>query len=419
LIREFRLSPPGSESGVSCDENGAFVGTVPLLKRSNSDSSDRWEPCDCGELSKQVGAEFGLPIDMSMKSGGLRAISNALNEGNVARAQIATVLLGIPDPPALSKGTGSRDAVVKFIRDLHWSGMIKADWNPDEHPRWPARAPDSQGGRFAPKDGFWQDVMLAFSEIGRAEIDESNAERTGATAIANAGARAFRDFAAYTAKPWIGADGNPVQVPIINAGSEASDAGALISHAILEPNAPLTRPGTNADWIDALVSVASAGASAAHSVLEPAAAEAPISPEPTPPAISKPFITLRAKLPADFDENELVPVGKFEFPDNLIPGTKDHGDYAHDRIGNLLQDAAGKNVTLTLNTAPNARGVDVAVPDDGVHIVGFEYAEIKPLSRTGRSRFNNQVLNVWDLEGRVQAITYDEFGNIYYGFPGL
>jgi hypothetical protein len=64
-------------------------------------------------------------------------------------------------------------------------------------------------------------------------------------------------------------------------------------------------------------------------------------------------------------------------------------------------------------------GVDVEVPVEDIDGVGFQYAEIKPLSRSGRSRFNNQVLNVWDLEGRVQAITYDKNGNIYYGFPGL
>jgi hypothetical protein len=110
-----------------------------------------WRPRECRQLSEQVGSSFGLPIDMSSKMGGLKAISNALNDGDIARAQIATVLLGIPDPPPLAKGARSRDAMIRFIRDLHWSGMIKADWNPDEHPRWPAGAPDSQGGEFVPK----------------------------------------------------------------------------------------------------------------------------------------------------------------------------------------------------------------------------------------------------------------------------
>ena len=58
------------------------------------------------------------------------------------------------------------------------------------------------------------------------------------------------------------------------------------------------------------------------------------------------------------------------------------------------------------------------MPGRFVDDVGFEYGEIKPLSRSGRSRFNNQVLNIWNLEGRVQPITYDRDGNIYYGFPG-
>jgi hypothetical protein len=29
--------------------------------------------------------------------------------------------------------------------------LLKADWDADEHPRWPAGTPDSQGGQFAPK----------------------------------------------------------------------------------------------------------------------------------------------------------------------------------------------------------------------------------------------------------------------------
>jgi len=151
LIREFRLSPPGSERGVSCDANGAFVGTTPLLKRSNASGATRWEPRDIANLSKQLGSNFGVPVDMATKIGGLKAICNALNEGDVARAQIAAVLLGIPDSPPVDKGTRSRDGMVKFIRDLDWSGIIKADWDPDEHPRWPVGAPDSQGGQFSPK----------------------------------------------------------------------------------------------------------------------------------------------------------------------------------------------------------------------------------------------------------------------------
>lgn len=151
VIYEFRLSPPGSGRGVSCDANGVFIGSIPLLRRAKIHGRDRWEPRDNSDLSKQLSNRLGLPIDMSAKAGGIKAIANALNEGDVARAQIAAVLMGIPDRSPLTKGGRSRIEMVKFIRDLYWSGLIKADWDPDEHPRWPAGAPDRQGGEFAPK----------------------------------------------------------------------------------------------------------------------------------------------------------------------------------------------------------------------------------------------------------------------------
>ena len=149
MIREFRLSEPSARRGVSCDANGAFIGAIPLLKRLSERGKDWWAPRDSVRLSKQMALEFGLPIDMSRKAGGLRAICNALNDGDIVRAQIAAVLLGIPDAPASAKGKPSRDQMIKFIRDLDWSGMIKADWDPDEHPRWPAGS--GQGGQFAPE----------------------------------------------------------------------------------------------------------------------------------------------------------------------------------------------------------------------------------------------------------------------------
>jgi hypothetical protein len=151
LIHEFRLSSRGS-GGVFCDENGAFVGAVPLLVRTRRDGKDEWRPRDCDELSKEMSAQFGLPVDLSSKRGGLDVIARALSEGDLVRAQVATLLLGIPDPPSLSKGAPSRQEVIRLASDLHRSRLLKADWDPDQHPRWPAGAPDAQGGQFAPKD---------------------------------------------------------------------------------------------------------------------------------------------------------------------------------------------------------------------------------------------------------------------------
>ena len=61
------------------------------------------------------------------------------------------MLLGIPDQPVFSKSVDNRADLTKFVHGLRMSGLLKGDWDPGEHPRWPAGAPDSQGGQFAPK----------------------------------------------------------------------------------------------------------------------------------------------------------------------------------------------------------------------------------------------------------------------------
>jgi hypothetical protein len=186
LIREFRLSPPHSGRSVSCDADGAFVGCVSLLQRSYTRGQDRWEPRDCEQISEQLGLEFGLPIDVSRKAGGLRAICNALNEGDVARAQIAAVLLGIPEPPPLAKGARSQSDMIEFIRDLYWSGLIKWDaaaafpdedelakagYNPDEprdeHGRWTS---DGSGG--AASDTKERSARIQLADAGMSDADD-------------------------------------------------------------------------------------------------------------------------------------------------------------------------------------------------------------------------------------------------------
>ena len=297
-----------------------------------------------------MSAQFGLPVDMSSKRGGLTVIAKALNEGDVVRAQIATVLLGVPNHPYLSKGAPSRQEMIKLASDLRRSGLLKADWDPDEHPRWPAGAPDSQGGQFAPKgegseisaspipyadatgragsdnprpdradrriqladagisdasddptaqaaarasgaqrnasaqaepansehEGFWRRLGSELSEktkawlaaIGRAEIERSDAELAAATATGDAIAHAVQAFAEYRAQPWLGPDGRPVRVPVINTDDLLAEQEAPIAHVLLELDAPpLMRPATNADWIDPLVNLASLAAVAAGPAL--------------------------------------------------------------------------------------------------------------------------------------------------------
>ena len=142
LIREFRLSSRVGV-GIRCDADGAFVGDVPLLKRVG----DVWKPRETDELSEGLGETYGLPVDASPIQGGLAAIARALNEGDVARAQIAAVLLQLPDPLPLAKAMPTQSEIIKLALALDWSGLLKINTR-----HWPAKSPGSKGGKFAPKD---------------------------------------------------------------------------------------------------------------------------------------------------------------------------------------------------------------------------------------------------------------------------
>lgn len=152
-IREFKLAPAGSEYGISCDGDGAFVGGVPLLKQRKSEQGrSDWEPRSCEDISKELGAVFAAPIDFSSKMTALSGVACALNRDDIAHAQLVMLHMEIPDPLPLGKGLALRQSgLVKIANALYASGLVKADWDSDEHPRWPAGAPNSQGGEFAPK----------------------------------------------------------------------------------------------------------------------------------------------------------------------------------------------------------------------------------------------------------------------------
>jgi len=150
LGRRFGLSDvPGS--GVSCGENGVFVGAVPLLEQGRGPSGpDQWQPRPISDLNRDLGECYGLPVEFKPKIGGLAAVSRAFNCGDLVHAQIATLHLQIPDPPPLTKSPQNAEAIIDLARRLLASGLLKADWDPTKHPRWPAGSPGGIGGEFAP-----------------------------------------------------------------------------------------------------------------------------------------------------------------------------------------------------------------------------------------------------------------------------
>src|SRR4029077_16252191 len=141
-------------SGVFCDDNGLLVGGVPLLERAhNSGGPEQWRPRLVFDLNRDLSKRYGLPIEISSRMGSLAAIARAFDRGDLVHALIAAPHLQLPDPPDLAKSAPTVSEVIDLARSLKASGLLKADWDPTQHPRWPAGSPGGIGGAFAPSGG--------------------------------------------------------------------------------------------------------------------------------------------------------------------------------------------------------------------------------------------------------------------------
>jgi len=140
--------------GIRCDETGVFVGETPLLENSAVRGQRHWRPRLLCDLNNDLTASYAaLPIEFGRKMAGLETIARALNGGDLARAQIATLHLQLPDPPNLTKSAPTTSAVWELARRLLFADLLKAGWDPAKHPRWPAQSTDGVGGQFAPAGG--------------------------------------------------------------------------------------------------------------------------------------------------------------------------------------------------------------------------------------------------------------------------
>jgi hypothetical protein len=190
LGRRFALSDQHGH-GASCDQAGVFVGAVPLLEPCrNCGGFQKWRPRPMDELNRDLSKRYGVPIEFDAKLEGLAAIARALDRGDLLHAHIVTLHLQIPNPPPLAKAPPSVTELVALAKDLRASNMLKQDWDPLKHPRWPAGSPDSIGGRFAPDD----------ADLDGASADESNASTR--TAQAGTITVPFEAVAPRGAIPW-------------------------------------------------------------------------------------------------------------------------------------------------------------------------------------------------------------------------
>jgi hypothetical protein len=120
----FRLSDaPGT--GVRCDEGGMSVGATPLLERATG-ARDRgaWRPRPLADLDRDVSEAYGFSVTCAAKLAGLASVAHALNDGDVARAQVAALLLRFPNPPVVTKTSRSRGEFTDLVSRLKASGLL-------------------------------------------------------------------------------------------------------------------------------------------------------------------------------------------------------------------------------------------------------------------------------------------------------
>ena len=134
---------------VECDANGARVAGIPLLVRGGS---GEWRPRPGESIERALMGIYRVAIDAARKMSGLGVVADALNRGEIARAQVATLLLKLPDPGRVDAGStpGLRKLAV-----LLKSGWVAEDWDPSKHPRAES---GPNPGWFAPKDGDADDA---------------------------------------------------------------------------------------------------------------------------------------------------------------------------------------------------------------------------------------------------------------------
>jgi hypothetical protein len=130
-------------------EKRVFIGGIPLLEQDHG-AGNRWRPRATSDLNRDLSRRYGLPVEFDRKIDALGAVAAALGRGDLIHAQITTLHLEIPAPPPLGKSIETQTEIIDLALRLRASRLLKADWDPAKHPRWPAGSPGSIGGEFAP-----------------------------------------------------------------------------------------------------------------------------------------------------------------------------------------------------------------------------------------------------------------------------
>jgi hypothetical protein len=145
-VQLWKLSAGGDRSlGLSCTEEGLFLGRTALIERGTKGYLLRPQP----DLERLLGRAYGDGIAFDRVMPGFRVVVAALQERNLCLAQIAALHLRLPELPddSVRSALDAEDRLIKSECRDGW--FARGDWDPAKHPR--AGVPPNAGW-FAPTD---------------------------------------------------------------------------------------------------------------------------------------------------------------------------------------------------------------------------------------------------------------------------
>jgi len=119
VIPVFGLRPPGDPLGLSCGPEGAALGPISLLAKTEAGFTPR--PVD--ELDYVLSETMGRPTTGAGLESSLSVIAEALNSGDLPRAMIATQQMRLsPLSTDQAARANKAEALIKVITGLNHAG---------------------------------------------------------------------------------------------------------------------------------------------------------------------------------------------------------------------------------------------------------------------------------------------------------
>jgi hypothetical protein len=129
----------GHSSGVSCNEYGLhFAGALALVQRDDRTSGRPFRALPIDQVNGALSGVLGRRLRRPLAQGALQRIADHLNEGEMAKAQICTVQLRLPD-------IESDDELYRLVKV---SELVRFNPNHDDRGRFASVPGAGADGRF-------------------------------------------------------------------------------------------------------------------------------------------------------------------------------------------------------------------------------------------------------------------------------